>query len=211
MIVPTYVPGEWVAVVTDGTLAVLPPQTPPALVTELWASIREGAALTDHLQVLLRAGIAGLPPFALVNLQGGRVHVIVRGAVSVEVTTATGVRLVSAPHVSTWAEELVTDAQGVVVRTATGSVPPEAWSALPVLAAVVHADLVLVDLRSEVPLRPEPATLSSGELRILPPPPPAPVGVGPAAAPAVPVARTSGSDGAERSVPAWEPVRPARP
>lgn len=37
MIVPRYAPGEWYAVVTDGTVALLGPTTPAEAVEAVWA------------------------------------------------------------------------------------------------------------------------------------------------------------------------------
>lgn len=146
MIVPLYAPGQWFAVVTDGSVAILPPATDLALVAEVWASLRDGARLTDQLQMLLRGGIAALPPFALVSVEGGRVHAIVRGEVEVDVESPAGRRTLSAAAVSTWAEEIIADASTVTVRT-PGLVGSSTESSLPVLAAVVRAARVRVDLR----------------------------------------------------------------
>jgi len=180
MIVPAYVPGEWFAVVTDGTVAVLPPETAPAVLAELWTAIREGAGLTDHLQVLLRTGFTHVPPFALVALADGQVHAIVRGRVRVEVVTDTGTQVLSGAHVSTWAEDVLTDVRSVAVRT--GDTTPERGSldhdAMPVLAAVVRVRDVLVDLRSSVV-----ASESSPAVPGWAPEVVAPVGPGPAVEP----------------------------
>ena len=90
MIVPLYAPGEWFAVVTDGSVAILPATTDLGLVADVWTSLRDGARLTEQLQMLLRGGIEALPPFALVSVEGGQVHAIVRGAVEVEVESPAG-------------------------------------------------------------------------------------------------------------------------
>lgn len=204
MIVPAYVPGEWIAVVTDGTLAVLPPETAPAVVAELWTAIREGASLTDHLQVLLRTGFTHVPPFALVSLAGGEVHAIVRGQVRVEVVTTAGPRVLSGAHMSTWVEEVLADARSVAVRTGPSADAPDAGAAgyrdaLPVLAAVVRVSDVLVDLRSvavavaaertpAVPAwAPGPQAAASLPAGVAPAPPtPAPRATPPAATPPAP-------------------------
>ncbi|WP_024286896.1 FHA domain-containing protein [Cellulomonas sp. KRMCY2] len=146
MIVPLYAPGEWFAVVTDGSVAILPPATDLGLVAEVWTSLRDGARLTEQLQMLLRGGIEALPPFALVSVEGGQVHAIVRGQVEVEVESPAGRRTLSAAAVSTWAEETVADASTVTVRT-PGLVGSSIESSLPVLAAVVRAAGVRVELR----------------------------------------------------------------
>lgn len=161
MIVPLYAPGEWFAVVTDGSVAVLPASTDVALVTEIWESLRDGGELTDQVQVLLRGGIASVPPFALVSVEGGRVRAIVRGEVTVAVTTPDGTRTIGAEQVSTWTEEIVTGAHLVAVRTP--DLPTEGSSAqgeLPVLAAVVRAAGVRVELQA-APAAPAVAALAA--------------------------------------------------
>ncbi|MCL3863205.1 FHA domain-containing protein [Actinotalea sp. K2] len=156
MIVPVYAPGDWYAVITDGRVALLPPTTPVAVVHEVWASLREGAGLTEQLQLLLRQGLAGLPPFALVSVEGGQVHAVVRGDVEVEVGTSEGVRLVSGPLVSTWSEEIVAHAQTVVVRT-PGAGDAASVGELPVLSGVVRAAGVGVEMRAGTRAAPQPA------------------------------------------------------
>lgn len=148
MIVPLYTPGDWHAVVTDGSIALLPPTTDHGLVQEIWEQLREGGGLTDQVHLLLRDGIAQLPPFALVCVEGGRVHAIVRGGVEVDVRTGEGTRVLSAARVSTWTEETVGGALTVAVRT-PGWDGASAGGALPVLSAVVRAAGVRIELRSD--------------------------------------------------------------
>ena len=101
MIVPRYSAGEWTAVVTDGTVALLAPGAPPAVVEGVWESLRDGGDLSAQLQPLLAGGLAAMPPFALVTVAGGAVRAVVRGEVAVEVGTAQGVRAVTGGRVAT--------------------------------------------------------------------------------------------------------------
>jgi resuscitation-promoting factor RpfA len=147
MIVPRYVPGEWVAAVSDGAIVLLPAETSAATVERVWMSLREDDGLGDHLQVLLRDGLGSLPPFALVSLAAGRVQAVVRGAVAVEVETTDGVRVLSGAEVTTWSEATVLEARAVTVRAVTGDDADGAE--LPVLSGVVRASSVRVGLRSQ--------------------------------------------------------------
>ena len=143
--VPAYVPGDWFAVVADGSVALLPAATPASVVQKLWEALSRGARLADQLQVLLNGGIASLPPFALVSVEGGSVRVVVRGEADVIVATGAGPRVLSAPNVSTWSEEVVVDAASVTVRAPgwDGAV----GDALPIAAGIVRAGGVLLDLQ----------------------------------------------------------------
>ncbi|MBX9243241.1 hypothetical protein ICW40_00260, partial [Actinotalea ferrariae] len=144
MTVPLYAPGEWYAVVSDGRLALLPPDVDARLVADVWTAVREGADVTGPLQVLLRAGIADLPPFALVSVEGDRVRTIVRGDVEVEIAGPSG-RTVTGARVSTWAEEMQTDVVSVTVRT-PGLAGAPTDGALPLVAGVVRAAGVRVEI-----------------------------------------------------------------
>ncbi|KGM11844.1 hypothetical protein N869_00600, partial [Cellulomonas bogoriensis 69B4 = DSM 16987] len=144
MIVPTYAPGDWYAVVTDGSVVMLPPGVPLAAVQEVWASLRGGGTLTDQLQVLLAGGIAAMPPFALVAVGSREVRVVVRGDVEVVLVSAAGRRVVTGDRVATWTEETVEDVWTVAVR-APGA---PGGDHLPVLSGTVRAGAVGVELRA---------------------------------------------------------------
>ena len=142
MIVPEYQPGPWTAVVSDGLVALVEHGDPGAL----WESLRGGGGLAEQLGVLTRGGLADLPGFALLDLRGGSARVVLRGQVEVEVRAAGGTRVVAAPHVTTWSEDVVEAAEHVQVRLRghdAGAQP-----SLPVLSAVVMASAVTVALGS---------------------------------------------------------------
>ncbi|GAA2719985.1 FHA domain-containing protein [Cellulomonas aerilata] len=149
MIVPEYTPGDWVAVVTDGGVAVLPPGTDGATVRRLWTSMRgdgPGTALVRHLQEITRDGLTSLPPFALLSVAAGRLHAVVRGDVRVAVTVADGSRVLTAPDVATWCEQVVEDVLAVAVH-APGADAVAAAPSFPLLSGVAHVAAVRVELR----------------------------------------------------------------
>lgn len=224
-----YVPGDGLAVVVDGTVALLPEGCAPELLDALWASMLSGGPLTDHLQVLLGPGLVAAPAFAIVRLTDGAAHVVVRGSAQAVVHAADGRTVtVGAAHVSTWAEDLLPAAEEV--RLTSGM--PSGGRALPVHAAVVPAAEVRLAVTAPDqagPPAPEPETETTvgrptiGELH---PAPPAALAAGPAQ-PGGPVPAPGASaddrvgfddDALEddeeaavpAAVPAWEPVRPLR-
>lgn len=150
MIVPRYVPGDWVAAVSDGIVALLPGTVPAETVDGLWTSLREGEGLGEPLDVLVRGGLAALPPFALVRLADGAVQAVVRGAVRVVVQAEGGEHVLDGATLTTWNEASVPDARSVSVRAsgASGQTdgPPDEDLGLPVLSAVVLAARVDVVL-----------------------------------------------------------------
>lgn len=157
MIVPEYVPGQWYAIVTDGSVALLAPGTDRAVVEAVWLSLRDGADPAEQLQPMLGAGLAAMPPFALVTVTGGVVRAIVRGSATVTVRTATGDRVLSGGRVSTWVEETVVDGTSVTVAAPDAA---DDGPGLPALSAVVKASAVSVDLVADVKRRRRKATPS---------------------------------------------------
>lgn len=226
-----YVPGDGLAVVVDGTVALLPDGCPPELLDALWASMLSGGPLTDHLQVLLGPGLVAAPAFAIVRLTDGAAHVVVRGSARAELTADGRTVTVGASHVSTWAEDLLPAAEKVRL---TGGVST-GGRALPVHAAVVPAAEVslAVTARDQVgPPAPEPepevettvGRPTVGAPHPVPAPLPAPApAVAPPPAPVVAAPVEPASDEVDdepveddedlmvaAAVPAWEPVRPLR-
>ncbi len=229
-----YVPGDGLAVVVDGTVALLPDGCPPDLLDALWASMLSGGPLTDHLQVLLGPGLVAAPAFAIVRLTDGAAHVVVRGSARAELTADGRTVTVGASHVSTWAEDLLPAAEEV--RLTSGV--PTGGRALPVHAAVVPANEVrlAVTARDQTgPPAPEPEsevettigrpTVGAPHPAPVPVPAPSPEPV--PVAPSAPEAATPAGEDRARfdgepvddddedvavpaAVPVWEPVRPLR-
>lgn len=150
MIVPVYTPGDWLAVVTDGAVALLPPTIDEDRLTQVWDALRESSDLTHSLTVLARGGLVGLPPFALVSVVDGHVRGFLRGDVRLLTADADGVREHSAAHVATWAEINVADAAAVTVAVPAEVAPDRRGPRMPALAAVVRASSVEVSLRTGV-------------------------------------------------------------
>ena len=154
MIVPTYTSGAWYAVITDGGVALLSPETAPGVVSAVWDSLRAQEGVARQVELLLRGGLRELPPFALLSVRGGDAHLIVRGGVEALVAAGSGDRLLSGALVSTWSEEIVADADEVRLRV-LGT--PSGADVLPALSAIVRADAVTLTLRERTGRRAAPA------------------------------------------------------
>lgn len=161
MIVPTYVAGDWFAVITDGAVALLPASVGEVKIAEVWDALRESPDLTHSLTVLARGGLVGLPPFALVSVVEGHVRGFLRGNVRLLVADASGTSEHTATHVATWAEINVPDAGALTVAVPAELTPRGRPVRMSALAAVVRASSVEVTLRptaqapSPVPPAPE--------------------------------------------------------
>ncbi|GHG46761.1 hypothetical protein GCM10011331_07000 [Flavimobilis marinus] len=144
MIVPHYSPGAWFAVVTDGVIALLPPDTLPAVVELVWEAAREDAAFEDQLSLLTSGRSTGKAPFALVSLAGGDVRAAVRGDLEVVLEESIGAppRRVVGDQIPWTSVAASATAVSVGVVGASSRGP-----ALPVLSGVVTACEVIVTLR----------------------------------------------------------------
>lgn len=162
MIIPVYTHGDWVAIITDGAVALLPPSIDEVRLTQVWDALRESPDLTHSLTVLARGGLVGLPPFALVSVVEGHVRGFLRGDVRLLTADAHGTSEHSAAHVATWAEINVADAGAVTVAVPASVAPVVDGLRMPALAAVVRASSVEVRLRAAVEApRPAPVVVET--------------------------------------------------
>ncbi|MFC8731945.1 FHA domain-containing protein [Luteimicrobium sp. NPDC057192] len=144
-----YVPGAGNVVVRGDVLVALP-YAPADRSAAVWDALDGAAGVMDALQVLsstFDAGLAALPPFAVVVLtSGGRAHVLVRGDVEVRVDGHDGPTDLHGRDVSTWTERAVEGVEGVSVRlgtsAGTGAKTDDAPTTLPLVGGVVRAKAV---------------------------------------------------------------------
>ncbi|OIQ82406.1 FHA domain protein [mine drainage metagenome] len=151
MIIPEYTQGDWYAIIAEGLVVMLDPTASAAIVRESWANLRNGGGLDGQVALLAHVRADDLPDLAIVDVAGGRVRAVVRGSVEVEVI-AHGVPSILGGHTSgSLSEQVVEDAELVLVRALpTARVDRRRKSVvhLPVLAAVVSADAVRIQLRT---------------------------------------------------------------
>ncbi|MCR6494098.1 FHA domain-containing protein [Cellulomonas sp. P24] len=151
MIIPEYTQGEWYAIVAEGLVVMLDPSAPAALVRDSWANLRGGGGLDGQVALFERVRIDDLPDLAIVDIAGGRVRAVVRGGVEVEVIAHGAPSLLGGHTSGSLTEQVVEDVELVRVRAVpTARVDRRKRSGihLPVLAAVVTADAVRIQLRS---------------------------------------------------------------
>ncbi|NUU16701.1 FHA domain-containing protein [Cellulomonas humilata] len=150
MSVPEYTAGTWTAVVRPGFVALLGPGAAESTVRALWQDAGEGVFAA--LALLARDGFGGLPPFAVVSVDGQRVHAALRGDVEVVVEVGGRQDVWRSGEVSTWTERVLEGVADVVVQVEEA---PAAADSLPLADGVVHASRVRVGLtaRTEVVAR----------------------------------------------------------
>ncbi|KQR16530.1 FHA domain-containing protein [Cellulomonas sp. Leaf334] len=141
MSVPEYSAGDWTAVVRPGFVALLGPGAAESTVRALWQDSGEGVFAA--LALLARDGFGGLPPFAVVSVDGRRVHAALRGDVEVVVEVDGRQEVWRSGEVSTWTERVLDGVADVAVQ-ADGA-PVDAAS-LPLADGVAAASRVRLAL-----------------------------------------------------------------
>ncbi|MET0789322.1 MAG: FHA domain-containing protein [Cellulomonas sp.] len=141
MTVPEYSAGAWTAVVRPGFVALLGPSTASSTVRALWQDAGEG--VFSALALLARDGFGGLPPFAVVSVDGQRVHAALRGDVEVVVEVGGRRDVWRSGEVSTWTERVLDGVSDVSVQVEDASRGPVG---LPLADGVVQASRVSVAL-----------------------------------------------------------------
>jgi hypothetical protein len=205
-----YVPGAGNVVVRGDVLVALP-YAPAERSAAVWDALDGAAGVMDALQVLsstFDAGLAALPPFAVVVLtSGGRAHVLVRGDVEVRVDGHDGPTELHGRDVSTWTERAVDGVDGVSVRLGTaGATSDDAPTTLPFVGGVVRAKAVSWGSTAwtQAAGRPSDAAATAAALRLSEPTEP------PAEEPAAPPSvQAAPAEDAPRTSPAAAPELPA--
>lgn len=163
MIVPRYLPGGWVAVVTEGCIALLPETTPVSVIDEVWDVLRARDGMEALLPILTDRRALGA--FGLVEVAGPSVRACLRGPVELEAVggralgsatsdQGTSLRAVGVSDVP-WIGVDWADVDELTLRaldqTAPGAVAGRG-TGWPILAGVVPAACVTVHMRVSVSL-----------------------------------------------------------
>ncbi|GAB3248777.1 FHA domain-containing protein [Arthrobacter pigmenti] len=141
----TYAPGDWAVIVRSGTLIVLPPDTRHAIISSIWESLAESRNLEMALRAVTKAfdgDVMSMPPFAIASLQS-RLHVMVRGQITIRSRSNQAETDISGIHVTTWNEQVLHDQDSLDIRfeeTASGE------PVLPLESGVVRAAGMAISL-----------------------------------------------------------------
>lgn len=117
-------PGSWYAVLAESLTVLLPPDQ-RARVAELWELAEGGAGFEEVLDALLAQGLRGLSGFALVEHDGDRTRVLLRGGASARFETAEGTVTLAGEGTGIWAEHTLTGVTGGVVEVESAAAPAE--------------------------------------------------------------------------------------
>lgn len=142
--------GDWLAATLDGQLVVVRSDGSADQADRLWASLDGG--VQGMLDGLTARGLFAAPAFVLVTWQGDQadgagVNAIVRGDVSLRLTTSTGSDELSGAGVATWREQSFAAVRQFQVACGAAGDPRPAGPSLPLLAGMVRARRLTVETR----------------------------------------------------------------
>ncbi|WP_125609881.1 FHA domain-containing protein [Specibacter cremeus] len=101
-----YRPGPWLGIKRSGAVVILAPGTDPGLVTPLWESLADAPSVDGILNEITHSfgtALTAMPPFGIV-LCTDRLHVVLRGEVTLTALHGDEETVVSGRDVSTWSE-----------------------------------------------------------------------------------------------------------
>ncbi len=146
-----YQQGEWFGVVRNGTVVLLGPDTPHALIDTVWellASAPEAHEVLHEVTEAFGVSLSRIPPFGIIDSKDA-LRVFLRGELELVVQLGGGLQLgggeerLTGRDVTTWTERRLADATAYSVRIGNGTAgsaeTPTAGGHLPVNASPLNA------------------------------------------------------------------------
>ncbi|PRB37816.1 hypothetical protein CQ020_21975 [Arthrobacter sp. MYb23] len=146
-----YQQGEWFGVVRNGTVVLLGPDTPHALIDTVWellASAPEAHEVLHEVTEAFGVSLSRIPPFGIIDAKDA-LRVFLRGELELVVQLGGGLQLgggeerLSGRDVTTWTERRLPDATAYSVRIGNGTAgsagTPTAGGRLPVYASPLNS------------------------------------------------------------------------
>ncbi|MFW0773617.1 hypothetical protein ACLRGI_10655 [Paenarthrobacter nitroguajacolicus] len=120
-----YQPGEWFGVVRSGTVVLLGPETPHALIDTVWellASAPEAHEVLHEVTDAFGVSLSRIPPFGIIDSKDA-LRVFLRGDLELVVHTAKEEERLTGRDVTTWTERRLADATSYSVRIGDSPAP----------------------------------------------------------------------------------------
>lgn len=118
-----YQRGDWFGVVRQGTVVLLGPDTPPALIDSVWellASAPEAHEVLHEVTEAFGVSLSRIPPFGIIDSKDA-LRVFLRGDLELVVKMSAGEEALSGRDVTTWTERRLTAADSYVLRIGAGT------------------------------------------------------------------------------------------
>ncbi|WP_309075765.1 FHA domain-containing protein [Paenarthrobacter sp.] len=120
-----YQQGDWIGVVRSGTVVLLGPDTPHALIDTVWellASEPEAHEVLHEVTDAFGVSLSRIPPFGIIDSKDA-LRVFLRGDLELVVQTPGGEESLTGRDVTTWTERRLAEAKSYSVRIGRNSVP----------------------------------------------------------------------------------------
>ncbi|MDR6685983.1 hypothetical protein J2Y41_001541 [Arthrobacter sp. 1088] len=118
-----YQRGDWFGVVRQGTVVLLGPDTPSALIDSVWellASAPEAHEVLHEVTEAFGVSLSRIPPFGIIDSKDA-LRVFLRGDLELVVKMSAGEEALSGRDVTTWTERRLTAADSYVLRIGAGT------------------------------------------------------------------------------------------
>ena len=144
--------GGWLAIATASRVLVVGGSVAPEFLDAASRTPSGDSGLQAILDLLTSKGLSATPPFALVDWSAadGAVRAVVRGEVSVSVTSDGGTDVLSGAGVSTWIEKHVTSVSSCEIAV-SAAVSSSDFSALPLVEGAAVVARVAVGVGASLP------------------------------------------------------------
>ncbi|YCK80607.1 FHA domain-containing protein [Arthrobacter sp. D3-18] len=120
-----YQQGDWFGVVRSGTVVLLGPDTPHALIDTVWgllASAPEAHEVLHEVTDAFGVSLSRIPPFGIIDSKDA-LRVFLRGDLELVVQTASGEERLTGRDVTTWTERRLANATSYSVRIGNKPAP----------------------------------------------------------------------------------------
>ncbi|MCF3139355.1 FHA domain-containing protein [Paenarthrobacter sp. AR 02] len=120
-----YQHGEWFGVVRGGTVVLLGPDTPHALIDTVWellASAPEAHEVLHEVTEAFGVSLSRIPPFGIIAATDA-LRVFLRGELELLVHLEDGQERITGRDVTTWTERRIADARGYSLRIGSSTTP----------------------------------------------------------------------------------------
>ncbi|MGA8789733.1 MAG: hypothetical protein WB535_12370, partial [Paenarthrobacter sp.] len=134
-----YQEGDWFGVVRNGTVVLLGPDTPHALIDTVWellASAPEAHEVLHEVTDAFGVSLSRIPPFGIIDSKDA-LRVFLRGDLELLVQVESGAEQLTGRDVTTWTERRLAGATSYSLRIGGGSASGMPLNSLPLTEGVV--------------------------------------------------------------------------
>ncbi|MCD4850294.1 hypothetical protein LN996_05680 [Arthrobacter sp. AK01] len=151
-----YQQGEWFGVVRNGTVVLLGPDTPHALIDTVWELLESAPEAHEVLHEVTDAfgvSLSRIPPFGIIDSKDA-LRVFLRGDLELLVQLASGPEQLTGRDVTTWTERRLAGVSSYSVRIGGSAAPEAPPSTLPLDGLPLTEGVVLLSVLDVAPIGP---------------------------------------------------------